>query len=292
MNSNNILFLTKIILIIIYIKYIFFNNLGENFENKNLSSKDEFDEQYVKLYNFLFNIQDINNSIVDKINKDLLLNIVNKSTISILDAGCGSGAHTDLFYKKGYNITGVDRSKTMIQFAEFNNILIRYVLGDICYLNIFEENNFTHIILNTECFYSNSLIDMKKILFNVYKWLKKDGLLIFFLINNKNLDASPRDYSQYYTDNKSNIHAFTYFKGFSHNTWFMTDPNRKFGYNLHQKFIIENTKNSRNIITKFTIPDREYTIKLLNNSGFEYYKIIDLNDINEFEILIFRKKKM
>ena len=40
------------------------------------------------------------------------------------------------------------------------------------------------------------------------------------------------------------------------------------------------------IITKFTIPDREYTLKLLNNSGFEYYRIIDLNDINEFEILI------
>jgi len=37
---------------------------------------------------------------------------------SILDVGCGTGSHSVILSKRGYNVTGIDISKTMIKKAK------------------------------------------------------------------------------------------------------------------------------------------------------------------------------
>lgn len=285
---NKLFIFINIILILIFLKFIINKNDYEKFQNKLLSTDDEFDEQYVFLYDFLFNIDEINLNIIDLIETDIIKKYKNK--VNIIDAGSGTGYYSNILQKRGYDITGIDKSISMIQYSEFNNVLVKYILADLTNINILPLNSYSHLILNNECFYSNTIDNMKKILFNSYKWLKDDGILIFFLINNENLDPSPRDYSQYYVDNLSNRHSFTYFKGFSHNAWFMKDNNREFGYNYYQKIIIEKSNNKRIIISKYTIPPREYILNLLINSGFYYNKSLNINNYNDFEIIILKKK--
>lgn len=52
----------------------------------------------------------------------------------VLDVGCGTGRFSELFARRGAHVTGLDKSKTMLDGARKNNSArtssIRYVLGD------------------------------------------------------------------------------------------------------------------------------------------------------------------
>jgi len=54
---------------------------------------------------------------------------------SILDLGCGTGAHDVLLARRGYRVTGVDRSAHMLKLAgkkaEERGVEIEYIKGDI-----------------------------------------------------------------------------------------------------------------------------------------------------------------
>ena len=50
---NKLFIFINIILILIFLKFIINKNDYEKFQNKLLSTDDEFDEQYVFLYDFL-----------------------------------------------------------------------------------------------------------------------------------------------------------------------------------------------------------------------------------------------
>ncbi|OGS06480.1 MAG: hypothetical protein A2270_07285 [Elusimicrobia bacterium RIFOXYA12_FULL_51_18] len=59
---------------------------------------------------------------------------------SILDLGCGTGAHDVLLTRKGYKVTGVDRSAHMLSLAREKaaelGLSVEYLLGDISRLNL------------------------------------------------------------------------------------------------------------------------------------------------------------
>lgn len=107
---------------------------------------------------------------------------------TILDIACGEGTFAVAMAKKGFQVTGVDLSPQMLQFAreraEDQNVNVEFVLQDMRYLS-FEENavSTSEFDLATCWFdslnYLLVLEDLEKTFVGVYRALKKAGLFIF-----------------------------------------------------------------------------------------------------------------
>ena len=282
-----------VILLIIYLYGLYNlikNKSFEFFDNKLLTEEDIYDKQYIEFYKVIFNMNDVISKEINLIEEKTLSKIKNKENINILDAGCGTGLHSSLLQKKGYDVIGIDKSKNMLKSAEYDNVYVKYILGDFLNLDNFKIKSFSHIISNSDSFYLNNENQMKKIIINYFRWLKDGGFLIFYLVDNKKLDPSPKEYSQYFIDNKKNKHSYTHFKGFTHDAWFMTNNERSNGYDYYQKITI-NKDEQRIKILKYTFPDRKFILDLILSNGFKYYSSIDLSllDVGDYEIIIFRK---
>lgn len=92
------------------------------------------------------------------------------SLSTVLDAGCGSCAHTTSYlFKKGINITGTDISEKCIEIAKRNHPGIHFEVGDFSQSN-FINNSFDGIlsyfsIIDTpKKFVGNILSEFKRIL--------------------------------------------------------------------------------------------------------------------------------
>ncbi|MBE5742667.1 MAG: class I SAM-dependent methyltransferase [Clostridiales bacterium] len=92
----------------------------------------------------------------------------------IIDVGCGNGHLSRFFEKKGGKVTGIDKSKKMIESCKTYSSPINYLAFDITKTE-FYENGFDLAIFN------NSLQDMKNYksgIKNAYKLLKTGGKLL------------------------------------------------------------------------------------------------------------------
>ena len=76
---------------------------------------NQFGYLYTQYYDLLYSDKDYNREVeyVDKLIKE------NKENAKfILDMGCGTGKHAELFCEKGYIVHGIDISKDMLRIAE------------------------------------------------------------------------------------------------------------------------------------------------------------------------------
>lgn len=115
----------------------------------------------------------------DKWFKFILKNL-NKNHNTIVDLGCGTGILTQKFYEKGYDITGIDKSKEMIKQAINKNKNIKYLSKD--FLNIDDFKNIDVFI--STCDSLNYIIDIDNIFLlfqKIYHSLNNNGLFIFDL---------------------------------------------------------------------------------------------------------------
>lgn len=98
----------------------------------------------------------------------------------LLDLGCGPGIYTELFYKAGFHVTGIDFSARSIEYAaksaKTNNLPIEYIYQD--YLKIDYENIFDVVSLIYCDFGVLSPENRKALLTLIKKSLKNDGILI------------------------------------------------------------------------------------------------------------------
>ncbi len=126
-------------------------------------------------------IENISNWIVER---------ANKPNMRILDLGCGPGLYAELLAKKGHSVIGVDISENSIQYAiqhaKLNQLNIEYLNKD--YLDLDFENQFDLVILIYLDFCVLVPDERDKVLENIYKALKKDGLFICDVVNERNLD--------------------------------------------------------------------------------------------------------
>ena len=107
---------------------------------------------------------------------------------SILDLGCGNGRLVQLLKNyKNINYTGLDNSEKLILKAKENlkdNKLInlknkiQFICNDILNLNQFESNSFDKIFLIASFNHMPSQELRQKVMANLYRILKKDGILI------------------------------------------------------------------------------------------------------------------
>jgi len=136
--------------------------------------KKTFDKIYLEAFNFL------NKRSRKEVNEIIKLLKIKKSHL-ILDLCCGWGRHVCSFYKKSYNIRGIDISNEFISYAKKTCKPKLFSIKDVKKLNY--KNEFD-IILNLETSFGYYGDNTNKIILRkIYAALRKDGKFLLDLIN-------------------------------------------------------------------------------------------------------------
>ncbi len=142
---------------------------------------------------------DFSNDIASR-NKDKIIktvkiidNLLNNKKSTICDFGCGPGLYTDLLQQLGHTVYGVDFSHNSIEYAKSINKEVTYIESN--YLDVKLNNKFDMITMIYCDFSVLSGSDVNKLLLNIKKHLKEDGILFFdvhnlHLFNNTNVFKS------------------------------------------------------------------------------------------------------
>lgn len=101
---------------------------------------------------------------------------------TILDGGCGTGGHAVSLAKRGYNVTGIDASQTMINIAKEkarkNGVDIDFYVMSLQELNLNEKFDAV-IAMFAVINYLTKNEDLKNAFINLRKVLRSESLLIF-----------------------------------------------------------------------------------------------------------------
>ena len=119
--------------------------------------------------------------------------------INILDLGCGPGLYTEIFATNGHKVTGIDISRNSIDYAiksaEEKGLNIDYQTGS--YLEIdFGKEKYDLIILIYADLGALLPTERKPLLAKIYSALKKGGVFIFDVLQDKGLNEkiSPKSW--------------------------------------------------------------------------------------------------
>jgi len=96
---------------------------------------------------------------------------------SLLDVGCGAGHHHG--FLKGYEITGVDASRQMLDIASRNHPNVKYEKGRMQSFNL--SKRFDAVIAMDCIAYNLDLHNLERTIYNLHEHLKRGGVLIFSL---------------------------------------------------------------------------------------------------------------
>ena len=122
---------------------------------------------------------------------ELLKYFKSKDKFSVLDLGCGDGRWSKILMNKIKYYKGVDFSSTFIKNAVNNNNSDKIKFINSKVQDYYEDYKFDFVLIIGLMTYLND-DSIYKLLKNVNKMLKKNGLLIVrnVLINNDNIDRS------------------------------------------------------------------------------------------------------
>jgi len=157
--------------------------------NKNFFSKEEeeiHDKVDPKIDKFFFNtpkLWDELNANQDRFKAeskkilDIIRKIFPKSDVSLLDVGCGTGAHFNLLIDRGVECTGVDLNPNMIQYSKKKYPEIDFYVQDMKNLT-FQEEFQVITCLNSTFLYNITNNDIISTLESFQKALKSEGIII------------------------------------------------------------------------------------------------------------------
>jgi ubiquinone/menaquinone biosynthesis C-methylase UbiE len=111
--------------------------------------------------------------------------------LRILDLGCGPGLYSEIFAQNGHDVTGMDISRTSIEYARESaknkNLSIRYEVANYLEIEPEAEKYDLIILIYTDLGVLNP--NDRQILLNIiYRSLKKGGRFIFDVLKDKNID--------------------------------------------------------------------------------------------------------
>lgn len=209
---------------------------------------------------------------------------------SLLDLGCSIGTYAFEFAQKGYNVSGVDLSPQSIKIAQEiakqNRISINYQVADICYQNIYKDNEFDII-------YAGDIVEhlpddlLLKTFQNCHKWLKNGGHLFIHTV--------PTKYDKIFFQSKFWLFLipFSFF------------PDYIFKYFVHFLYLLLNFshlvisgktwKQKEELTVHCNLQTKKSLTKFLINCGFKI-QFIELNIMenkykNNLKYLIFKNKE-
>lgn len=132
--------------------------------------------QYSKYYDLLYKNKNYKEE-SDYVMKKIIA--INPNATQILELGSGSGSHAHFFCEAGYQVSGIDRSETMVKLANEKNIEgFSAVCDDISSFKLSEKFDVALSLFHVISYLTEnkSLIDCFK---TVYQHLKKDGVFMF-----------------------------------------------------------------------------------------------------------------
>jgi len=108
----------------------------------------------------------------------------NGENSKILELGCGAGNNLPLFLNEGYDVYGIDGSKSAINIARerlknYNNLN----LDVMDFTNLKYEDNFFDMVIDRESIYANTPINIEKIYKEINRVLVSGGVFISMMYN-------------------------------------------------------------------------------------------------------------
>jgi ubiquinone/menaquinone biosynthesis C-methylase UbiE len=113
---------------------------------------------------------------------DKLISLVDiESKTNVLDLGCGIGRHSLELARRGFLVTGVDRTKSYLENAEKiakeEDLTIEFILGDMRTFTRLDTYQLAISMFTTFSYFEDPEED-KKTLRNIYTSLKKGGKFV------------------------------------------------------------------------------------------------------------------
>jgi D-alanine-D-alanine ligase len=141
--------------------------------------ENQFDEKYIRLV-YSHEATERERDQVDFIIKNLKL----KKGMEILDLGCGNGRHSIEFAKKGYEVTAVDSSSPLLEYAKRKAVKegidiysrIRFLKRNMCQISFTEK--FDAIISMFAFGFLEEKEEHETMLKNIHESLKQGGKFI------------------------------------------------------------------------------------------------------------------
>ncbi len=310
MEISMILKIAFMILIMLYIFSLFYcyqpkclSSTVEHYEERlggkaSTDVEDMNDPEFIDIYELVYRDPTDSKNWSDILKKKSLDNMKDPSKVNILIGGCGVNKTGDYLKKYYNNITCIDNSANMLLKAQRLHPNMKYIHGDLRNKNTFKEGEFSHILLDERVLYYHQLKDIEKIIENCNFWLGDQGFLLVPIYDYENLDVGARYYSTNYIDDQENLHGFTYFNNFSHDSYYIQDISEKglkegiFYY--YDKIILDNGKKRiKRTDFFFHLKDEIYTI-IMNR----FFKLFYLEPykagtqlIGGYEVALFRKER-
>ena len=105
---------------------------------------------------------------------------VSSNPRKILDIGCGSGEHAMILAQRGYQMTGIDFSETMISMAKkkSSSLNIDFQIMDMTEFSLAEKFDVCTCLFSSICYLPRN-DDLKTTLKSIRESLQPDGLFIF-----------------------------------------------------------------------------------------------------------------
>ena len=280
-----------ILLALVYIIYILFNNANvkegysnlEHFDQESLylnkKNGEIYDQFYANIYDEL-TYED--NRVNFEIKKIKNLGILQDYSV-VLDVGCGTGHHVNRIssLKNFKNITcvGIDKSKYMIQQCKKNYPKNNYQTKDILKTLSFEQNQFNLIL----CLHFTVYYTQNKHLFfsNCAHWLMPAGYLVLHLVNKDRFNPLvPIGETAYLNPQKILNKRITQTSADIGDTKYTADfklGNDNISY-FKEKFTNHNTNKTRENELELYMEDRESILNIAKVNGFEIVKIINMKE--------------
>lgn len=185
------LFLATIIIIIWAINYFYniytIKTNQEGFTQESnfiLKQNDEVFEDpfYVGIYDDLFYKKMFNTYEVG-----VIINEIHPTSKDvIIEIGSKTGNYVSAMKNNGYNIVGLDKSKTMVEHASRKHPDCKFIHGDpLEFMNFSSEYATAILLLDFSIYY---ISDRRTLFYNCYHWLKPGGYLVLHLVNRHMFD--------------------------------------------------------------------------------------------------------
>lgn len=137
-----------------------------------------FSENYSKYYDLIYSKKNY------KKETHLIENILKKYALKnnkLLDMGCGTGKYSDLLTRKGFEVTGIDKSYHMIKIAKRNfykNKKVKFLNSNLLKFNTKKKFDIISALFHILSYQINEK-KINNFFKNSQKLLVKNGILIF-----------------------------------------------------------------------------------------------------------------
>lgn len=195
---------------------------------------------------------------------------------NILDIGCGTASLTKLFYEDGFDIIGLDISKSMLEVARKKASQIPYFCIDIQKNKL--DKKFKYIMCNFDTV--NYLKDFSSFIKHCSQMQDNNGILIFDIVSEEIFDEIFEN--DLFIDEEENYTAI----------W-RHEKKKKNIHNIDIDLFIKQGELYRKYVEHYTkyIYEMEEIIEVLNNNSYILYDVAKNSKYGEARIFVIAKKR-